>query len=373
MTVTSFGGVAAMSEQKSRLDWVDAAKGISIFLVVMMHSAYGVGDATGHAGYLHYIIGWATPFRMPEFFLISGLFLSEVIGRDWLRFADRRAVHYLYFYALWAVLQIGFKVGHRAGDPAQMAPDTACAVIEPYGVLWFIYMLAVFSLATKLLHELRAPHWAVLAFGAALQIVPVNTGSGIVDEFSAYFVYFYGGYALAPHVFTIVAWAQRNTEVAVGGLAAYALINAALVFGGGFEMTPVKALMGYAALPGLHLVLAFAGSIALCVTAALLMKLKWMDWLRWLGAHSIVVYLSFSIPMAASRTLLLKLGVIDDTSIISTIVFLTALLSPLALYGLIQWTGRGKFLFERPAWAHLPGTPGSRSYETSKALATPAE
>jgi uncharacterized membrane protein YcfT len=372
MTVTSKEGVAAMSQEKSRLDWVDAAKGISIILVVMLHTAYGVGEETGSAGYLHYVIGWATPFRMPEFFLISGLFLSQVIGRDWLRFTDRRAVHYLYFYGLWAVLQIAFKVGLGAGDPLQALNDIAWAVVEPYGVLWFIYMLAVFSLVTKLLHELRAPHWGVLAIGALLQMSPIATPSGIVNEFCAYFVYFYGGYALAPHIFRIVAWAQDNAPIAIAALVAYALVNGALVFTGGFEMTPVKAEMGFAALPGLHLLLAFAGSIALCITAALLMKLPFMDWLRWLGAHSIVVYLSFSIPMAASRTLLMKIGIIDDTSVISTIVLLTALVSPLVLYWLIQKTGWGKFLFERPAWAHLPGTPGSRSY-VAKPVVQPAE
>lgn len=363
-------GGAALSETR-RLDWVDAAKGISIILVVMMHSAYGVGEQTGAAGYLHYVIAWATPFRMPEFFLISGLFLSHVIGRDWLRFSDRRVVHYLYFYALWAVLQIAFKVGLGTGDPASALGQIGLAVIEPYGVLWFIYMLAVFSLATKLLHELRAPHWGVLGIAALMQMSPIHTGSGIVDQFAEYFVYFYGGYALAPQIFRIVAWAERNTEVAIGALVSYALINAALVFGGAFELRPVHTQMGYAAIPGLHLILAFTGSIALCVFAALLMRLKWMDWLRWLGAHSIVVYLSFSIPMAVTRVLLLKLGIVTDTGLISTAVMLSALVSPLLLYVLIQWTGRGRFLFERPAWAHLPGTPGSSRH--AKAMATAAE
>lgn len=360
-----------MAQEKSRLDWVDAAKGISIILVVMMHSAYGVGTETGSAGYLHYVIGWATPFRMPEFFLISGLFLSQVIGRDWLRFTDRRAVHYLYFYALWAVLQIAVKVGLGAGDPVTALSYIAWAIVEPYGVLWFIYMLAIFSLATKLLFELRAPHWAVLAVGALLQMSPIQTPSGIVNEFAAYYVYFYAGYALAPHIFRIVAWAQDNAAIAVAALVAYALVNGLLVFTGGFEMTPSHAVMGYAALQGLHLILAFAGSIALCVTAALLLKLPFMDWLRWLGAHSIVVYLSFSIPMGASRALLLKLGV-DETSLLSTLVLLTAVISPLILYWFIQKTGWFRFLFERPSWAHLPGAPGSRSYE-AKARMQPAE
>ncbi len=39
-----------------------------------------------------------------------------------------------------------------------------------------------------------------------------------------------------------------------------------------------------------------------------------------------------------------------------------ALVSPLVLYWLIERTGWGRFLFERPAWAHIPGTPGSRGY-----------
>ncbi|WP_439601580.1 hypothetical protein [Devosia sp.] len=33
-----------MPTAANRLDWVDAAKGLSIILVVMMHSAYGVGE-----------------------------------------------------------------------------------------------------------------------------------------------------------------------------------------------------------------------------------------------------------------------------------------------------------------------------------------
>lgn len=359
-----------MAGDTSRLDWVDAAKGISIILVVMMHSAFGVGEATGEAGYLHYVIAWATPFRMPEFFLISGLFLAQVIGRDWRRFADRRAVHYLYFYGLWAVLHIAFKVGLGSGDPSGAAAQIAFAVVEPYGVLWFIYMLAVFSLATKLLHEFRVPHWVVLVAAAALQMAPIHVGWGVLDQFAEYFVYFYGGYALAPHIFRMVRWAEDNASVAVGLLAAYALLNTALVFSGDFRMDPVHPQMGIAALPGLHLLLAFAGALAICVTAALLMRLPFMGWLRWLGAHSIVVYLAFAIPMGVTRIALLKLG-LTDTSLISTLVLMSAIGAPLALYGLIQWTGWGRFLFERPAWAHLPGTPGSRSYE--KAVATPAE
>jgi uncharacterized membrane protein YcfT len=68
---------------------VDYAKGICIVMVVMMHSVLGVEASVGASGFMHAIVTFAKPFRMPDFFLISGLFLSVVIDRDWRTFLDR--------------------------------------------------------------------------------------------------------------------------------------------------------------------------------------------------------------------------------------------------------------------------------------------
>lgn len=350
-----------MSGQSERLSWVDTAKGISIILVVMMHSAYGVGGDTGGVGVLHWIIGFATPFRMPEFFLISGLFLSMVIGRDWAAYADRRVVHYLYFYGLWAVLHILFKVALGAGDPGMALEYLAWAIVEPYGVLWFIYMLAVFGLVTKLLHQARVPHVVTVLVATLLQIAPVATGSYIIDQFAEYYVFFYLGYFFAPLIFKLVDSASARPLLALAALAAWAVVNGLLVFSPGFAVEPSETVMGIAGAPGLRLVLAVVGTLALCVAAGLISRLAFMDWLRWLGSKSIVVYLAFAIPMAATRVALLKFGLVTDPSLLSIAVMLSAILAPLGLYWAIQATGWGKFLYERPAWAHIPGTKGSRT------------
>ena len=63
-----------------RVDWVDYAKGICIVMVVTMHSVLGVEAASGQTGFMHALVAFARPFRMPDFFLISGLFLSLVIA-----------------------------------------------------------------------------------------------------------------------------------------------------------------------------------------------------------------------------------------------------------------------------------------------------
>jgi uncharacterized membrane protein YcfT len=54
---------------------------------------------------MHAVIAFAAPFRMPDFFLISGLFLANVITRDWKLYLDRKVVHFAYFYVLWMTIQ----------------------------------------------------------------------------------------------------------------------------------------------------------------------------------------------------------------------------------------------------------------------------
>jgi hypothetical protein len=58
-----------------------------------------------------------------------------------------------------------------------------------------------------------------------------------------------------------------------------------------------------------------------------------------------------------------KIGLIDDVTLSSFIVMVVAIGASVALYLAVQWTGWGKFLFERPSWAHLPGTKGRRDYQ----------
>jgi uncharacterized membrane protein YcfT len=97
-----------IASHDGRVDWVDYAKGFCIVFVVMMHSTLGVEAAAGKDGWLHYLVEFARPFRMPDFFMISGLFLANVINRDWRTFLDRKVAHFFYFYLLWMTIQFAF-------------------------------------------------------------------------------------------------------------------------------------------------------------------------------------------------------------------------------------------------------------------------
>jgi len=135
-----------------RVDWVDCAKGICIIMVVMMHSTLGVEDVVGRQGFMHLLVAFARPFRMPDFFLISGLFLARVIDRDWRTYLDRKVVHFAYFYVLWVTIQFVVKAPNLISTMGVAGTVLFYfeSFIEPFGTLWFIYLLPLFFVVTKL-------------------------------------------------------------------------------------------------------------------------------------------------------------------------------------------------------------------------------
>ena len=324
-----------------RVDWVDYAKGFCIIMVVMMHSTLGVEAAAGREGWMHAWVAFAKPFRMPDFFLISGLFLARVIDRDWRTYLDRKVVHFAYFYVLWMTIQIGVKapsVAAEAGNWAAVGKFYLMAFIEPFGTLWFIYLLPVFFVVTKLTR--KVPPLAIWLIAAALEIAPIDTEWTLIDESASRFVYFYTGYWLAPHIFHFADALLKRPAGAAIGLALWAVINGLLVFN------------GYADMPFMSLALGLVGAGAVVTAATLLAQSHLCDPLRYCGANSIVIYLAFFFGMAASRIVLLKTGIITDIGAISLIVTTAGVVGALVLFWLVRNTPF-RFLFERPAWARF--------------------
>ena len=334
-------GTSAMTGRSAlaaggRIDWVDYAKGICIVMVVMMHSVLGVELAAGQTGFMHLVVMFAKPFRMPDFFLISGLFLSVVIARDWRTYLDRKVVHFAYFYLLWVTIQFGFKAPSFAAETSwgHVGFLYLESFIEPFGTLWFIYLLPIFFVVTKLTRKM--PPLAVLTVAAALEMAHVLTGWTVIDEFCARFVYFYSGYLFAPYVFALSDRARARPGLALAGLALWAVVNGSLVGFGASEW------------PLVSLALGLAGACAIIVTGTLLARMQWLNFLRYCGEHSIVIYLAFFLPMAATRTLLLRSGLIPDIGTVSLIVTVVGVVGALAIWR-IALALHANFLFERPA------------------------
>jgi uncharacterized membrane protein YcfT len=319
-----------------RVDWVDYAKGICIVMVVMMHSVLGVEKAADQTGFMHLVVMFAKPFRMPDFFLISGLFLPVVIDRDWRTYLDRKVVHFAYFYFLWVTIQFGFKAPSFAAETGW--PHVGLlyleSFIEPFGTLWFIYLLPVFFVVIKATRNM--PPALIWGGAALLETAHVVTGWTAIDEFCARFVYVYSGYLFADYVFALSNRAREKPALALAGLAVWALVNGGLV------------ALGWSELPLISLALGLVGACAIVTLGTLLARAHWLNFLRYCGEHSIVIYLAFFLPMAATRTLLLHTGLVHDIGMMSLIVTIVGVAGSLAIWR-IALAAHANFLFERPA------------------------
>lgn len=327
---------SARNSEAPRIDWVDYAKGLSIILVVMMHSTLSSEDALRATGWMHPLVEFARPFRIPAFFLIAGLFASRGIDKDWRSFLDSKVLHFAYFYVLWLTIQFMFR------GPVYVAQDGTAealrlyllAFIDPFGTLWFIYLLPVFFLATRL--TLGLPPLVVLIAAALLQTAHIETGWTLIDEFAGRFVYFYAGYLSGQWIVTHAEWFRARPIVTTLALAVWASVTALCVS------------TGLATLPVVSLALGFAGAAAVIAISVLLARLDVLGFIRLCGQHSLAIYLAFFLPMAVTRIALVKTGVITDPGTVALLVTSAAVALPLVLYWLVRGTALG-FLFERPA------------------------
>ncbi len=330
-----------MADNQQRVAWVDYAKGFCIIMVVMMHSTLGVEKAAGAEGWMTYVVAFAKPFRMPDFFMISGLFLARVIDRDWRTYLDKKVFHFGYFYVLWLTIQFVFKAPGIAADggAAEVARHVRARLHR--SVRHDLVHLPAADLLRAGEGDPGACRGGSSGVGAALQMANIHTGWTIIDEFALRFVYFYSGYIFAPHIFRFAAAVLKHIPLAA---------RLPRRLGAGERLRRLRRRT-----PNCRASASRSASSARSRSSSLSTLLSRSDLMapvRYCGRNSIVIYLAFFLPMATARALLLKVGIITDLGTISLIVTACGVIFPLVLYWIVRDTP-ARFLFERPAWAHL--------------------
>ncbi|MGQ0651440.1 MAG: acyltransferase family protein [Betaproteobacteria bacterium] len=318
----------------ARIAWADTAKGFCIVLVVMLYAAEHVEGVTGSAGWIDAVVAFARPFRMPDFFLVSGVLLTPAIHRDWRTFLDRKVMHFAYFYVLWLTILVAFAspwIAARTGWSG-VGEFYLRSFVRPYSMLWFIYLLPFFYVVTKAVQ--RAPAALVWTCAAALQVAHLETDIKVFDKFAAYYVFFYSGY-IAPHVLRVAEAASSRPALALAALGSWSVLNGYLV------------AAGLAPLPGVSLAWGLVGACALVAASALMAKVRLFMSLAYCGRNSLAVYLAFAIPLAVASKLIFSSGLIRDPGSIVALVTLAAVAGALILERLVRGTVF-RFLFERP-------------------------
>lgn len=148
---------------KERETWVDIAKGISIFLVVLWHAKRD-GDTV--LFYINQFSEGLIFLRMPLFFFVSGFFIKKSLNLDYKTFFRLKILNIVYLYFLWGNILVF--VYNLIRSKTVIIHNPLEVFYNPPPTLWFLFALAIGILFTYLISRIPIKYGLVLMIGMYL-------------------------------------------------------------------------------------------------------------------------------------------------------------------------------------------------------------
>lgn len=270
-----------------RIDWIDAARGIGIILVVYGHVMRGLvvarlipADAFFRQGdTLIYA------FHMSLFFVLSGLFARAARRRGARPFLWARIRTLAYPYLLWSLVQgvTTLYAGHLAQHGLSWQA-IASILWQPIGQFWFLHALFLCNLAL-----LPPGRWTLLAItlAGAVTVMAAGGGNALLIAANSLVAFSAGAYLGSRRASALLATPGRAAAVAAGGWFGFALLMM------------IPATSGHLAPWLLGWLRGIAGTLGACGIARLCVR--WAPVLVALGQASMAIYLLHVMAVAAIR------------------------------------------------------------------------
>ena len=282
-----------------RIQWIDYARGLAIFGVVMWHVVGGVvGDGvTVTPGMVAFGDIWDMyTFRlMPIFFFISGAFFVRSLSRPFMQVVVNKARTIAYPYVLWTIISliVGTIVAFLGVD-AENLSQLPRLLYDPISHYWFLYALMVIMLLTYVAYRLKINRWLIVAFGLLIFILSAATVFYniwyVVGQIGYFFIFFMAG------VWVGSDFVKRVDETPLTIHAGMFLIGAVALY-----FIPISGF-NRVSLDWQPL----ATTIALLMTinlAVLLERLKFASFIRQWGELSMEIYLVHVLAIKSFRVL----------------------------------------------------------------------
>ena len=205
---------------RDRLHWVDYAKGIGIFLVVVGHVLRGLVNSSilQPSTLQSFVDRWIYGFHMPLFFFISGLFVQRSLSKPFKDFLLDKLYVIAYPYFLWSLIQMAIQaLASRYTTTNHISLANIWQIIyQPYQQFWFFYTLFAILIVYGILHKLKLSPIFFLIFAVLLYCLHglnVNFGSwGVLYLFRRHAIYFALGVIFASRT-----WLSVNEEAGGNG------------------------------------------------------------------------------------------------------------------------------------------------------------
>ena len=326
------------SSLQQRVLWVDYAKGIGIFLVVLGHT---IGGLIGSSILLKSstpaiaVDRWIYAFHMPLFFFLAGLFLYRSASKPIKDFVVDKLKVIAYPYLVWSVLQTILQaVGSRYTNNPTSLSDLWRIIYSPVEQFWFLYVLfvlvVVYAIARKLgVSNILFATGSILFY--SLQGYFGLGPWGVLYIVQKYAIYLGLGALIGNSKALSLLQQQKTSTLIVVTLGGFAIVALAV----GLNLTEEKWWLPAIALCGI------CASIA---AAMLLERFNIAQFVEQWGRLSLEIYLAHTIASATIRIVLQKiLGVTSPTAHI-ILVTAVGIYAPIALAMICQRIGI-KYMF----------------------------
>jgi uncharacterized membrane protein YcfT len=336
-----------------RLDWIDAARAVSITLIVLMHARVVFSGMGVTASDIWWIDDVAGHLRIPLFFAASGLFAARWSTASWGSLFRGRLALLVWVFLVWQPVVLAYKIAEwwllrdvLAEHWSWQLTQFFLSPVRPVGELWFLWALVVFLILAKLTARvpavLRVGVPAVASFVWTAFIEPamglewselLGSGWGGVVKYYVFFV------AAATFSSRIRAFFTATPRWAAALIFLVWLALTVLAIESGIEIRWVRFPL---------FVLGAAAGFAL---GRLLAPLRPV---AALGRNTLPVYVAH-LPIIVALAILARaggaLGVLDAVPAVTVLaVAAVAIAGALALHRMLRPTRFGRFAYEPPAW-----------------------
>lgn len=157
-----------------RTNWIDAAKGLAITLVVIGHTLRGVKNSEIDLPDLGWLDEAIYTFHMPLFMVLAGwFFVASIANRSFGTYAKGKVQRILYPMILWTYLFLGTKLlaGQFVNSPVGLSDFLILPIpgVLHFWFLWDLFLLCLVFFPLRYVldgHRLRPHVWVGLALGS---------------------------------------------------------------------------------------------------------------------------------------------------------------------------------------------------------------
>jgi fucose 4-O-acetylase-like acetyltransferase len=339
-----------MKQESKRLIYIDAAKGIGIIGVVFSHVYKGLLAAgmMPDSCIWNIIHDMTIPFRMPLFFLISGLFLRQELYSTWLPTIGRRAEELLLPFLIWYSLQGSIELAVSSYTNAQASlSEILIGYIIPRGQFWFLPALFIAFAFTYTCSRFK--HWRIWALPVSLIFLMMpDLGKAVL-----FIPFFLIGSIITKKNVLILA----NKWIVLASVCVYLALWPFYS-----SIKNFNTVDGYLIRAVLILLIGLAG-IVITIGISKILPKSIQAVFAFIGGISMPIYVAHVMATSGSRIVLKHVFHCESLNIYVTAGIASGILFPIFVYYLAKWMG-ADWIFGRLSFATLTRLFGKKPTQT---------